>query len=251
MQEIGSEATSTENGSENNEDFYIYNFGTPSLKLAAHDKVENRMILQGQSVPVRMSSHDLPVTFRQSNRSRQFISQQADVDDELFASTEQARQQQYIELGRLLHSVLQSIATIDDIPRVLNRLEHEGVISRSLPSGTYVSVRRSDLEQWLQQGLKRPSVASWFSNEWQLFNECSIIRLDDQGQPQVLRPDRVMVSSDKNRVVVVDFKFGHHRDEYVEQVAQYMSILQSMYPQAHVTGYLWFVYKGEIRPITN
>ena len=164
---------------------------------------------------------------------------------------EHYRQQQYLELGRLLPSVLQQIATLDDVPRVLDSLEHEGVISRFAPDGTYVSVRRSDLETWFARGFSNPQVASWFSGEWTLFNECSIVSLDaETRQPVNHRPDRVMVSADGTRVVVVDFKFGRPRSTYEQQVKNYMSLLAAMYPAAIVEGYLWFVYSSRVTPVS-
>ena len=83
--------------------------------------------------------------------------------------------------------------------------------------------------------------------------EASFIRFekDEEGnitsKVQERRPDRVM--TDGNEMIVVDFKFGRYKEEYDKQVREYMSLLQSMgYPQ--VKGYLWFVYKNEIKEVT-
>ena len=50
-------------------------------------------------------------------------------------------------------------------------------------------------------------------------------------------------------IIIVDFKFGKPQDEYREQVAQYMEILQSMYPDRRVEGWLWYVYKNKVEQI--
>ncbi len=212
---------------------------------------DNRLMPQRTPVDVEMCSYPLTASFRQSNQSQQFVAQPDDEPDEFFVSVK-SQERLYLEVGRLLHSVLQQIETSDDFPRVLDALEHEGVISRSQADGSYVSVRRSDLEGWLHQGLKQPKVSTWFSGEWRLFTECSITCIDAQShQPVVKRPDRVMVSADERRVVVVDFKFGRPREEYEEQVLEYVSLLKQMYPNAKVEGYLWFVYSGKVQPVPS
>ena len=57
------------------------------------------------------------------------------------------------------------------------------------------------------------------------------------------RPDRVM--TDGEQTIVVDFKFGREREEYHEQVRQYMDLLTAMGHQ-HVKGCLWLVYSNQI-----
>ena len=83
----------------------------------------------------------------------------------------------------------------------------------------------------------------WFSNRWTLYNECSILTTDEQGNLCERRPDRVMF--DGEHTVVVDFKFGRQREEYHQQVAEYMQLLTQM-GHRNVKGYLWFVYSNQI-----
>ncbi len=221
---------------------------------ATDAKKVNRLTPKATPLDITMCSYPLSATFRQSNRSQDFLaslpsatnedSEEAEMTDEYY------RQQQYVEMGRLLHSVLQQMAILDDVRPVLDSLEHEGVISRYAPDGTYVSVRRADLEKWFARGFSNPQVASWFSGEWTLFNECSIVSLDAKThQPVTHRPDRVMISPDGSHVVVVDFKFGRYHDTYEQQVRDYMSLLAAMYPSATVKGYLWFVYSSRVQAI--
>lgn len=223
--------------------------GEPVTAVGKSQSSDNRMTPDTQPLDVTMTSYPLSASFRQSNRSQQFLLSPSDVDE--FSMSEQSRQQQYIETGKLLHSVLQRIRTTADVPRVLDVLEQEGVISRYAPDGTYVAVQRDELQRWLDRGLKNTLVADWFADGWTIFNECSIVRRNpDSGQPQTLRPDRVMISSDGSRVVVVDFKFGRPDSDYVAQVRRYMELLTAMYPKAAVEGYLWYVYSGRVQRIT-
>ena len=63
------------------------------------------------------------------------------------------------------------------------------------------------------------------------------------------RPDRVMMSDE--HIIIVDFKFGKPNEEYHAQVAEYMRILQDMYPQHKVEGWLWYVYKNRVEEIRD
>ncbi len=225
-----------------------YTVGAPVVTTDASRRSDNRLVPDAEPLDVAMSSFPLTATFRQSNRSQQFLSAQADIDE--IAMSEQSRQQQYIETGKLLHSVLQQIRTATDLPRVLDTLEQEGVISRYAADGTYVSVQRSELQRLLERGLRNSRVADWFTDAWTVFNECSIVRLSPaDGQPQTLRPDRVMLSADARRVVVVDFKFGKPHEDYDRQVKTYMELMKQLYPSAAVEGYLWYVYTGHVHPV--
>ena len=225
--------------------------GEPVLTVAAKDdEQDNRLLLDYEPLAVHMQSYPLHATFRQSNRSQLLLASFAEETDEAAAS-EPVRSRQYVEMGMLLHSVLQQISTKADIPRVLDSLEHEGVISRYAPDGSYVTVRRSDVEQWLDKGLQDSRVASWFDGSWTLFNECAILTTDKDGRPKAPRPDRVMVSADGSSAVVVDFKFGRLHEGYDEQVRDYMNLLSQMLPEARVEGYLWFVTSGQVSPVSR
>ena len=181
-------------------------------------------------LPVAIRTFESKVSFRQSNRSRAFI----EGDDE-----EAVHQQNYIQTGCVLHEVFSTIRTTADIPNALQRLQSEGVIY----DGTLTPERITSI---LQKRLKDPRVADWFSDHWTLFNECSILSLED-GQVCQHRPDRVM--TDGQQWIVVDFKFGSPKPEYHDQVRQYMNLLADMGHQ-NIRGYLWYVYSNSIEEVT-
>ena len=58
------------------------------------------------------------------------------------------------------------------------------------------------------------------------------------------RPDRVIIGPD-GRAVVIDFKFGREREEYMHQVQEYMDLLRKMGYQ-QVEGHIWYVYSNKI-----
>ena len=98
----------------------------------------------------------------------------------------------------------------------------------------------------LRKRLEHPKVADWFSGRWTLYNECTILSTDGDGRVIERRPDRVM--TDGQEWIVVDFKFGRPREEYMAQVREYMQLLQSM-GHRNIHGYLWFVYSNKIEEV--
>lgn len=163
--------------------------------------------------------------FRQSNKSREFIEGE-DADDG-----------NYLKAGLVLHNMLSGIRTTADALEAARRLRLDGILGSDADRLADIMLKR----------LSSPKVADWFSGRWQLFNECSILSVDPEtGDVVKRRPDRVMY--DGKEMVVVDFKFGHHREEYLSQVREYMSLLRRM-GYERVRGYLWFVYSNEIEEV--
>lgn len=74
-------------------------------------------------------------------------------------------------------------------------------------------------------------------------NEQEFVRSDGQ----LFRIDRVMVDPDS--VVVVDYKTGAEREEYAEQVENYLAIVRDAFPGRSVTGVLAYVDLGVLRPV--
>ena len=89
----------------------------------------------------------------------------------------------------------------------------------------------------------------WFSDEYQVLNECSI--LTPEGQEK--RPDRILVKGDE--AIVIDYKFGSYSEEdtitdrkYKKQVSRYMQLLTSM-GYTNVKGYLWYLSADKVIPV--
>lgn len=171
----------------------------------------------------------MPV-FRQSNKSRDFI--EGDEDEE--------QQKYYIKLGTVLHNVFSTIRTTADIKPALHQLELDGMLYDE-------NVSRERLERMISKRLLSKQVAYWFSDHWTLFNECSILSVEE-GKVVEHRPDRVM--KDEERTIIVDFKFGKPKDEHIVQVREYMRLIASMDSSTAVEGYLWYVYPNKIEKVT-
>ena len=189
--------------------------------------VANPFLQPSEPLHVDITSHQSIAEFRQSNQSRDFING----DDEQPTSD-------YIHLGSILHRVFSTIRTTADIDTALHDLESEGILYDK-----QLTLER--ITTMLRRRLEHPKVAEWFSDRWTLFNECTILSIEGD---EVIerRPDRVM--TDGKEWIVVDFKFGHPREEYHDQVRQYMQLLSAMGHQ-NIRGYLWFVYSNKIEEV--
>jgi len=184
--------------------------------------------LQPLTLTIETGKHRA-IEFKQSNQSR------------LFAANEEEQQQtNYILLGSILHNIFSTIKTKDDVESALKRLELDGVIYDKY-------LTKEHIEELIHKRIESPLVAKWYDKKWTLFNECNILYRDpNTGAACKRRPDRVM--TDGKEMIVIDFKFGRPRDEYKEQVGEYMNLLTAMgYP--NVKGYLWYVYSNKIEEV--
>ena len=188
---------------------------------------KNPFLQESEPISVSIRNYDSKVNFRQSNRSRDFIMGD-DID----------QQHQYIQAGSVLHEIFSTIQTEKDIPEALQRLQFEGILYDEEMTAERITTM-------LRKRLSDPRIASWFSPRWTLFNECTILSVED-GDVKEHRPDRVM--TDGNEWIVVDFKFGRPNPEYHQQVRGYMELLASM-GHKNIRGYLWYVYSNKIEEV--
>lgn len=206
----------------------VFGYGTLFAEERMRQKSSENVFLR-PSVPIdiEIETFQNKVEFKQSNQSRDFIESGDDKDN----------QDNYIKVGNLLHKVFSTIHTVDDIDKALLQLEMDGVLYDE-------SLTCEQLTDMLRKRLESPRVADWFSPRWHLFTECTILSFDCATKTMVQRrPDRVM--TDGEQMIVVDFKFGHQRDEYLDQVNEYKDLLRQM-GYKNVSGYLWFVYSNKI-----
>ena len=210
---------------------FSYGALVPEEAKGRHKKSSNPFLQKTTSVSINIETFDNPVSFRQSNRSKDFITAQ---DEE----SEEHQQRQYIQTGSILHQIFSTIRTSADIEGALKRLQLEGILYDE-------QVTAEKISSMLCKRLQNAKVADWFSDRWTLFNECAILSVEN-GVVIERRPDRVM--TDGKEWVVVDFKFGSPKDEYHEQVREYMQLLADM-GHTNIKGYLWFVYSNKIEEV--
>lgn len=199
---------------------------------------KNRMEPVYAEQPIRFHSHNRRLDFQQSNEAAQFIRQQADEIDEGARQTEDGLS--YIEQGKLLHSVFESIQTAEQVEEVLQTYADRGIITQAK--------QQQRIAQLVKRALQHPQVRGWFDGQARILNECEIVHLDPQGHTVSHRPDRVMLTDQE--VIIVDFKFGRpNPTKYIPQVQGYMALMQTMYPQHRIKGYLWYVYRNHIEEV--
>ena len=216
----------------------LFSYGELEIVEAkAKKKSDNIFTPEVENMNVNMATFSNKVEFKQSNKSRDFVA-----DDDENTDDDDRKQLSYIKTGKILHYLFSTINTTDDIDTSLAQLEMDGLIEES---GT--NIKR--LRDMLHKRFSNRQVADWFSSRWTLFNECTILDYDAATDTvREHRPDRVMKDEKTGEVVIVDFKFGSPRPEYVEQVNRYKALTQNMgYP--NVKGYLWFVYSNRIEEV--
>lgn len=220
-----------EENKEENDEPIVYEYGEIciSSKKKKSDST-NRLVAIPDAVNVKIESLETEIDFKQSNRSADFIRGDEDEEENL--------RSQYIRQGQLLHTLFASIDTKEDLIAAIERLLFEGVIESA--------EKAQEIYEIAEKALNLDEVKDWYSGEWTLYNECSIIYNDEQGKMQTRRPDRVMMKG--NEVVVIDFKFGKKKPEYSTQVREYMSLLSEM-GYTDIKGYIWYVYSGELENV--
>lgn len=212
------------------QNLYTYENGQIMPHTEKQDKTsDNPFELQPTPIEFTMRSYPINARFRQSGESTRFVHSADDSDD---------RQEEYIQTGKLLHSLFAAIRTEADIDAAVDKMLSDGLIeSRS---------KAESLKHQICDHIDKSGVHDWFNGNYSLYNEVSIIYRDG-GTLQARRPDRVMIRPD-GTAVIVDFKFGREREDYLHQVQEYMDLLRKMgYPR--IEGHIWYVYNNKIQTI--
>lgn len=170
-------------------------------------------------------------TFRQSNKSMQFIGTLEDNEND-------EDRYKYINEGLILHRFFELIHTPEDTDQAILQLEEEGFFENEQ--------YKKDALRLISKVWQDSRVKEWFNGNWTEFNECTIISLNDDGSYEEKRPDRVI--TDGKQTIVIDYKTGAYNTEHEGQVLEYMKLLQSMgYP--NIKGYLWYIRRNEIKDV--
>lgn len=136
--------------------------------------------------------------------------------------------------GALMHEVLSRIRTGKDISSAVETYRLAGIIQRE---------EAEALVEKLNRLLDTPEAVGWYDGTARVLNEVDILF----GPGLSRRPDRVMITREK--VTVVDYKFGERRDKsHRSQVRNYLKLIRQMGYQ-EVCGFLWYVELGEIHGV--
>ena len=207
--------------------------GSPESSRQPEPSARGPRILPPQEVTY--ASCPLRAGFRQSGRSENFM--RGDDSAEEYSN-------EFIDRGKRLHYIFSKMVRPDDAPAAVAAAVSEGILPQAQAAETLA---------WVDEAWQQAEVRSWWSGDFQLYNECSIVCLSPEGELQERRPDRVLVRDGK--VQVIDFKFGHRRDgsrqqdAYRRQVQDYMRLMHDM-GYAQVEGCLWYVSDRAVEAVT-
>ncbi len=118
-----------------------------------------------------------------------------------------------------------------------------------------ISEYRKDIENALANTAIINYTHRWFEEPEFVRNEASIFipsknALDIFDQGQVRRIDRLMFFPDGS-IEIVDYKFTSEAStENIAQVNEYIELISTAYPEAKVSGFLWYVDRAQIIPLS-
>lgn len=119
-----------------------------------------------------------------------------------------------IEKGNLIHNMMSFIKTKEDIDFVINDFIDASLINKE---------QAVVLKEKIIEIVKHPSLETYFSNAYTIYNERDIISKEGI----ILRPDRVIINL-KNEVVIVDYKSGKEDKKHIQQLQSYQDVLEDM-----------------------
>ena len=133
--------------------------------------------------------------------------------------------------GVVLHDVLASVISPDDLESAVMAAVHRGDISED---------QVMEVLELLRKRVSEAAQRGWFpSGGAEIMNEASIIDTDGQ----VYRPDRVVKAGQK--VIIIDYKFGEHYRKYEHQMKKYADLWCRM-GHKEVSAFLWYIPTGEV-----
>ncbi|QVY64158.1 exodeoxyribonuclease V subunit beta [Polaribacter sp. Q13] len=119
-----------------------------------------------------------------------------------------------IDFGNLLHEILAKIITANNVDNVVELFYQQGVLDDD---------QRVFIKTSIQKVVNHPKLTMYFSDNVTVFNEREIVDVDNQ----IIIPDR-LVFTDKNEIVIIDYKTGSPSSEYHQQLLKYERTLKSM-----------------------
>lgn len=197
--------------------------GTPSepaQEMNIFDPVLSRQ-------PVSFTTGEVGASFRQSNDSQQFVTPEEEEDT--------LHRLEWVRSGNIVHALLAEIRTPDDLPAAVRRLDFNGTLYGQ-------EMTRDKLQDYLNRLLTQPEPAGWFTPDWTVINERSILIPLANGDVTEYRPDRVITQGKDGLTLVIDFKTGdRHEEQHITQVQRYVQLLRQM-GYGNVEGRIWYLH---------
>ncbi len=131
--------------------------------------------------------------------------------------------------GIYIHAALSSVRYANDIPSALQKLVDDGSVTLQ---------EKTNLEKVLNNWLENDLIADWFSPQWNVQTEATVLLQDGNS----VRFDRLLTQGKKARVI--DFKTGNATRKDQSQVSEYCELLRAM--GFETEGYLLYLTDGEV-----
>ncbi|MGK7392805.1 MAG: UvrD-helicase domain-containing protein [Candidatus Cyclobacteriaceae bacterium M2_1C_046] len=126
--------------------------------------------------------------------------------------------------GRKMHYFLSRVKEIEDLEK--------------LPF--FKNFEDKELLQELYEVIDHEEIKTFFSKEWKVLNEKSIL-----SKNEIYRPDRVVMKD--STAVIIDYKWGQEQKGYHKQIKNYLNLLQEMGFSAK--GYLYYVDQKKVEKV--
>ena len=152
-----------------------------------------------------------PVSSRKKLDWREMISLKHTAEEVWDIETVNAKR----DWGKLLHLVLADIHYTEQKNEVIERIYKAGRCGKEDYERLRVSVKNL---------LAHPDVIPFFNSEWEVKTEKEILM--QNGKTYI--PDRLLFSSKKDEVIVVDYKTGEEKDKDKIQITEYANALKLM-----------------------
>lgn len=179
---------------------------------------KNPFKVKSSSVSCKFNFNERNAKFKSSNKANEYVDGMLDSD----MKGDDARKK-----GVLLHYLFSNIATEDDIASAAIDMLINGMITSEEEKNRlveYAKEKISEHPEWFRKGLK-------------IYNECTILSLDNKNKVKENRPDRVIW--DGGKMIIIDFKTGAKSDSYQRQIERYADLLKKMGYETET--HLWYI----------
>ena len=153
-----------------------------------------------------------------------------------------------IDAGIRLHSLLCAIRDSRDVERAIEQAIKHGSVTDDPDDRCNIPVVNTHVKAAILDDACR--VAQWFDPANKVYTERTITSpstsLFDPDGIENLRPDRIVRRPD-GTIFVIDYKSGERRDkEYCNKMKKYMSRLRHVFPDALISGRIWYILEDTI-----